>query len=92
MDVLTNDLAYIALFEGDRLLGYQVCIGGGLGMTHNKPRTYPRLATPIGFVGPDDLLRVAEAVIKLQRDHGDRSDRRRARLQNIWSMTWGWTG
>ena len=47
MDVLTNDLAYIALFEGDRLLGYQVCIGGGLGMTHNKPRTYPRLATPV---------------------------------------------
>ena len=83
VDVLTNDLAYIALFEGDRLLGYQVCIGGGLGMTHNKPRTYPRLATPVGFVGPDDLLRVAEAVIKLQRDHGDRSDRRRARLKYL---------
>jgi sulfite reductase (ferredoxin) len=56
VDVLTNDLAFIALLEGDRLLGYQVCIGGGLGMTHNKPRTYPRLATPVGFVGPDESL------------------------------------
>ena len=65
------------------LQGYQVCIGGGQGMTHNRADTYPRLATPIAFVGPDDLLRAAEAVIRYQRDHGDRSDRRRARLKYV---------
>jgi sulfite reductase (ferredoxin) len=65
------------------LQGYQVCIGGGLGMTHNRPDTYPRLATPVAFVGPDELLRAAEAVIRFQRDHGDRSDRKRARLKYV---------
>ena len=83
IDVLTNDLGLIAVFAGDRLQGYQVCVGGGLGMTHNRPDTYPRLATPVAFVGPDDLLRVAEAVIRLQRDHGDRGDRKRARLKYV---------
>ncbi len=83
IDVLSNDLGFIALTEGDTLLGYQVAVGGGLGMTHNKPRTYPRLATIIGFVGPDDLRRAADAVISLQRDNGDRGDRRRARLKYV---------
>lgn len=83
IDVLTNDLGIIALFEGERLVGYDFALGGGLGMTHNKPATYPRLATPLVFVGPDDLLRGAEAVIALQRDWGNRGDRRRARLKYL---------
>jgi len=83
IDVLTNDLGIVALFEGDRLRGYNIAVGGGLGMTHNNARTYPRLATPIAFVGPDDLVRMVEAVIKLQRDHGDRTNRRRARLKYV---------
>ena len=83
VDVLSNDLGFIAVFAGGVLQGYQVCIGGGQGMTHNRADTYPRLATPIAFVGPDDLLRAAEAVIRYQRDHGDRSDRRRARLKYV---------
>ncbi len=83
IDVLTNDLGIVALFEGDTLRGYNIAIGGGLGMTHNNPRTYPRLATPIAFVGPDDLIRMVEAVIRLQRDHGDRGNRRRARLKYV---------
>jgi len=83
VDVLTNDLGLIALFEGDVLLGYNVALGGGLGMTHNRPDTYPRLATVLGFVGPDDLLAVTEAVIRLQRDYGDRGDRKRARLKYV---------
>ncbi|MEI9982237.1 MAG: hypothetical protein WDN69_02885 [Aliidongia sp.] len=81
IDVLTNDLAVIPHFAGDTLEGYTLAIGGGLGMTHNKPHTYPRLATPIAFIGPDDLLAGAKAVIKLHRDHGDRSDRKHARLK-----------
>jgi sulfite reductase (ferredoxin) len=83
IDVLTNDLGIVAHFDGDTLRGYTIAVGGGLGMTHNKPRTYPRLATPIAFVQPDELLRIVEAVIKLQRDHGDRGDRRRARLKYV---------
>ena len=45
------------MFEDKCLRGYTIAVGGGLGMTHNKPRTYPRLATPIGFVRPDELIR-----------------------------------
>jgi sulfite reductase (ferredoxin) len=52
-------------------------------MTHNRRDTYPRLATPIAFVGPEEVLRVAEAVVKLARDHGDRTDRKRARLKYV---------
>ncbi|MCQ8242394.1 NADPH-dependent assimilatory sulfite reductase hemoprotein subunit [Rhizosaccharibacter radicis] len=82
-DVLTNDLGFVAVFEGDRLLGYNVAVGGGLGMTHNRPSTFPRMASPICFVGPDELLAITEAVIRLQRDHGDRGDRKRARLKYV---------
>src|SRR5271163_4501484 len=56
IDVLTNDLAVVALWEGGRLAGYDFLLGGGHGMTHNNPKTYPRLATPVAFVAPDDLL------------------------------------
>jgi sulfite reductase (ferredoxin) len=83
IDVLTNDLGIVAIFDGDTLRGYNIAIGGGLGMTHNNARTYPRLATPIAFVGPDDMIRMVEAVIRLQRDHGDRGNRRRARLKYV---------
>jgi sulfite reductase (ferredoxin) len=83
IDVLTNDLAIVALFEGDELQGYDFLLGGGHGMTHNKPETYPRLATPVAFVEPGDLLDAAVAVVKLHRDFGDRGDRRHARLKYI---------
>jgi sulfite reductase (ferredoxin) len=83
IDVLTNDLAIVGLFEGDRLAGYNFLLGGGHGMTHNKPQTYPRLATPVAFVEPDDLLAAAAAVVRLHRDWGDRGNRRHARLKYL---------
>jgi sulfite reductase (ferredoxin) len=83
IDVLTNDLGLIAHFDDGALTGYTVAVGGGLGMTHNNASTYPRLATPVAFVQPDDMIRMVEAVIKLQRDHGDRGNRRRARLKYV---------
>ncbi|HEV2301693.1 MAG TPA: NADPH-dependent assimilatory sulfite reductase hemoprotein subunit [Stellaceae bacterium] len=83
IDVLTNDLAIVALFEGGKLAGYNFFLGGGHGMTHNKPETYPRLATPVAFVGAEDLLEAAAAVVKLHRDWGDRGNRRHARLKYI---------
>ncbi len=83
IDVLTNDLAIVALFEGDQLAGYNFLLGGGHGMTHNKPETYARLATPVAFVEPDDLLSAAAAVVRLHRDWGDRGNRRHARLKYV---------
>ncbi len=83
VDVLANDIGIIALFEGDELIGYNFALGGSLGMTHNKADTYPRLATLTAFVEADDLVRAVEAVIRLQRDHGNRSDRRRARFKYL---------
>jgi sulfite reductase (ferredoxin) len=83
IDVLTNDLGIVALFEDDTLTGYNFHLGGGHGMTHNNPRTYPRLATPVALVGPDDLLEAAAAVVRLHRDYGDRGNRRHARLKYV---------
>ena len=83
VDVLANDLGFVAVFEGDASLGYQVFVGGGQGMTHNNPRTYPRIASAIGFIGADQLWDATVAVIALQRDHGDRTNRRRARLKYV---------
>src|SRR5712672_64592 len=83
IDVLTNDLAIVALFEGEHLAGYNFLLGGGHGMTHNNPKTYPRLATPVAFIEPGDLLESAGAVVRLHRDHGDRGNRRHARLKYV---------
>lgn len=83
IDVLINDLAIIAVWEGEQLQGYNFYLGGGLGMTHNKPETYPRLASPVCFVEKDDLIAAAKAVVQLQRDHGDRTDRKHARLKYV---------
>jgi sulfite reductase (ferredoxin) len=83
IDVLTNDLAIVALFEGERLAGYNFLLGGGHGMTHNNAKTYPRLATPVAFIEPEDLLEAAAAVVRLHRDHGDRGNRRHARLKYV---------
>jgi sulfite reductase (ferredoxin) len=83
IDVLTNDLAIVALFEGGILAGYNFLLGGGHGMTHNKPQTYARLATPVAFIEPGDLLDAAASVVRLHRDHGDRGNRRHARLKYV---------
>src|ERR1051326_8239849 len=83
IDVLTNDLGIVALFEKETLVGYNFFLGGGHGMTHNKPETYPRLATPVAFIEPDDLLEAAAAVVRLHRDWEDRGNRRHARLKYI---------
>src|SRR5436190_3309723 len=87
IDVLTNDLGIVALFDGARgeqhLVGYNFFLGGGHGMTHNKPETYPRLATPVAFIEPEDLLEAAAAAVRLHRDYGDRGNRRHARLKYV---------
>ncbi len=83
VDVLTNDLGLIAIFEGDDLLGYNVAVGGGLGMTHNRADTFPRMGSIVGSVPADELLAITKAVVVLHRDHGNRADRKRARLKYV---------
>jgi sulfite reductase (NADPH) hemoprotein beta-component len=81
IDVYTQDLGFIAIAEGDSLLGFNVCVGGGMGRTDRDPRTYPRVADVIGFIAPERVLEVSSAVAAIQRDHGDRVDRSRARFK-----------
>ena len=64
-----------------KLLGFNLTVGGGLGATHGEPQTFPRLADVIGFLTPDQILKVAETVVMIQRDFGDRTDRKHARLK-----------
>ena len=81
VDVFAHDLGYIAIVEEGRLVGYNVSVGGGMGATHGDPETYPLLAQVIGFVTPDQVLAVGEAVVTAQRDFGNRTQRKRARLK-----------
>jgi len=81
IDVYSQDLALIAIIEGGELVGFNVGIGGGMGATHGDPATYPRLADIIGFVRPENLIALAETVIGVQRDWGDRDERKHARLK-----------
>lgn len=81
VDVFAQDLAFVAIFAGTKLRGFNVLIGGGMGATHGDASTYPRLASVIGFIAPEQLLAVAQAVVTTQRDWGDRSNRRLARLK-----------
>jgi sulfite reductase (ferredoxin) len=83
VDLFTHDLGFAGIFEEDRLVGWNVYAGGGLGRTHRKPKTFPRLADALGFIEPDELLRVAESAVRVVRDHGDRTDRRHARLKYL---------
>ena len=83
VDVYTNDLGFLAIVEGERIAGYNVLVGGGMGVTPSNKNTFPAVAQPLAFVTPDNVLRVAEAVVKTQRDFGCRSDRKRARMKYL---------
>ena len=81
VDVFAHDLSFIAIVEQDRIVGYNVVVGGGMGMTHGEPETYPRAGDVIGFCTPERAVDVAEKIVTVQRDHGDRSNRKHARLK-----------
>lgn len=81
VDVFAQDLGFIAIVEEGELRGYDVSVGGGMGATHGDPETYPRLGDVIGFVVPEQVVAVAEAVVIAQRDYGNRAVRKRARLK-----------
>ena len=82
VDIFAHDLGYIAILEGDdKVVGYNVTVGGGMGMTHGDEETFPRLADLLGFCTPDEAVKVGEAVVRVQRDHGNRDVRANARLK-----------
>jgi sulfite reductase (NADPH) hemoprotein beta-component len=83
MDIFTNCLGFIAIVENDRLVGYNIAVGGGMGRSHGNVQTFPRLADVIGFFTPDKLVDVAKAVLTIHRDFGDRTDRKHARLKYV---------
>ncbi len=83
VDVLTNCLGFIAIVENDKLVGYNLAVGGGMGRSHGNEVTYPRLADVIGFLTPDRIEDVAKAVLTIHRDFGDRADRKHARLKYV---------
>ena len=82
VDVFTNDIGLIAIIENNKLIGFNVAIGGGLSTTHGNSETYARLGTVIGFVGPEEkVLKTVYEILTVQRDFGNRSDRKLARLK-----------
>jgi sulfite reductase (ferredoxin) len=83
IDVYGQDLGLLAIVEIKTIAGYNVLVGGGMGMTHGNENTFPMLARPICYVPADQVLSIAEAVVKLFRDHGNRADRKRARIKYI---------
>jgi sulfite reductase (NADPH) hemoprotein beta-component len=80
-DVLSNDLGFIAIVENGQLTGYNVTVGGGMAYSFGNELTYPRVADVVGYFTKEKIVEVAEAVLIFQRDHGNRSERKNARLK-----------
>ena len=80
-DVLSNDLGFIAIVQGEELIGYNLTVGGGMAYTFGNKETYPRVADVVGYLPKDQIVKVSEAVLVFQRDHGNRSERKNARLK-----------
>ncbi|WP_226567851.1 assimilatory sulfite reductase (NADPH) hemoprotein subunit [Bacillus stratosphericus] len=81
IDVFSQDLGFIAIIKNNQLVGFNVAIGGGMGMTHGDTLTYPQLAKVIGFCTPEQVVEIAKQVITIQRDYGNRSVRKNARFK-----------
>jgi len=83
MDIFTNDLGFIAIVENGKIVGYNLCVGGGMGRSHGNEATYPRLASVVGYFPKAHVVEVAKAVLTIHRDFGDRVDRKHARLKYV---------
>lgn len=81
VDIHANDLNFIAIIENEKITGYNVVVGAGLGMTHGDTTTFPRLGDDFGFITVDNVMAVAEAVVTTQRDLGGRVSRSHARTK-----------
>ena len=83
VDVLAQDLGFVALLDKGRVSGFNVYVGGGQGMTHNKPATFPALGKPLAWIPPEQAVPVAAAVVETFRDWGDRENRKHARIKYL---------
>lgn len=82
IDVFANDIGLIAIIENNVLKGFNIAAGGGLSTTHGNAATYARLATVLGFVATEEkILKAVYEIITIQRDFGNRTDRKLARLK-----------
>jgi sulfite reductase (ferredoxin) len=88
VDVFTNDLGLVAVAAGGQIQGYNLLVGGGMGVTPSNKNTFPALAQTLAFVEPGDVLAVATAIVGVFRDFGDRTDRKRARIKYL-IADWG---
>ncbi|AVH70334.1 sulfite reductase, ferredoxin dependent [Nostoc sp. 'Lobaria pulmonaria (5183) cyanobiont'] len=90
VDLYSQDLTLVVITNKKKQLeGFNIFAGGGLGRTHGKEETFARLADPIGYVAKDDVYDIVKAIVATQRDYGDRTDRRHARLKyliNDWGV------
>jgi sulfite reductase (ferredoxin) len=91
IDVFAQDLGLLAIVENHAIAGYNVLVGGGMGMTHGNANTFPFIARPICYVPAAQVVHAAESVILLFRDHGNRADRKRARIKYL-VHDWGVEG
>ncbi len=83
VDIYSQDLGFVAEVRDGKLLGYTVLVGGGFGMSHGQTQTRPFLGQPLFFVKPEHAVEAAMAVVTMQRDHGNREDRKQARLKYL---------
>ncbi|RLL47742.1 assimilatory sulfite reductase (NADPH) hemoprotein subunit [Oceanobacillus piezotolerans] len=81
VDIYSQDLGFVAIIEDGKLQGFNVLAGGGMGMTHGDTDTYPQVAKLVGFCSPDKVTDVAEKIVTIQRDFGNRSNRKNARFK-----------
>ncbi|WP_138751473.1 assimilatory sulfite reductase (NADPH) hemoprotein subunit [Paenibacillus sinopodophylli] len=81
VDVFSQDIGYIAVIEEGKLKGFNISVGGGMGMSHGDTTTYPQLGKVIGFCPPERIVALAEKTIMIQRDYGNRSIRKNARFK-----------
>jgi sulfite reductase (ferredoxin) len=88
VDLYTQDLGLMAIVENDQIIGYNVLAGGGMGRTPSAEKTFPALAKRLTFATPAQVIAVSEAIVKVQRDYGNREDRKRARLKYL-IADWG---
>ena len=88
VDIYTNDLGYLAIVEDEKIIGYNILVGGGMGTTPAQKKTFPALAKKLCFATPEEAIKIGEAVIKVQRDFGNREDRKIARMKYL-IAEWG---
>ncbi len=88
VDIYTQDLGLLAIVRDGQIVGYNVLVGGGMGRTPSAEKTFPALAQKLAFVEPEDVLNLAEAIVKVQRDFGNRADRKVARMKYL-IADWG---